>query len=176
MFLTILGVALVFVMRIIDVSLQTIRIVVLMRGQIRLAALLGFFESLTWITAASLVFANLGDPVRAIAFAAGFAAGVLAGGLLERRIAMGNSFVRVVAPVDAPQVSPSLRAAGFPVTVVNAEGRDGDVRIAFLVVKRRRLQDALAIVRLANPDAFVTVEEVNLPDLNRLRRSASVRK
>lgn len=176
MLLTILGVALVFVMRIIDVSLQTIRIVVLMRGQIRLAALLGFFESLTWITAASLVFANLGDPVRAIAFAAGFAAGVLAGGLLERRIAMGNSFVRVVAPVDAPQVSPSLRAAGFPVTVVNAEGRDGDVRIVFLVVKRRRLQDALAIVRLANPDAFVTVEEVNLPDLNRLRRSASVRK
>ncbi len=176
MLLTILGVALVFVMRIVDVSLQTIRIVVLMRGHIRLAALLGFFESLTWVIAASLVFANLGNPVRAIAFAAGFATGVLMGGWLEKRIAMGNSFVRIVAPVAAASVAPALRDAGFPVTVINAEGRDGEVRISFLVVKRRRLPDALALIRQVNAEAFVTVEEVNLPDLERLRRGVAVRK
>ena len=176
MLLTILGVALVFVMRIVDVSLQTIRIVVLMRGHIRLAALLGFFESLTWVIAASLVFANLGNPVRAVAFAAGFAAGVLMGGWLEKRIAMGNSFVRIVAPVTAPPVAPALRDADFPVTVINAEGRDGEVRISFLVVKRRSLPEALALIREANAEAFVTVEEVNLPDLERLRRGVAVRK
>lgn len=176
MLLTILGIVGVFAMRIVDVSLQTIRIVVLMRGHVRLAALLGFFESLTWVTAASLVFANLGNPFRAVAFAAGFGAGVLVGGLLERRIAMGNSFVRVVAPVDAPQVAPGLRTAGFPVTVVNAEGRDGEVRIAFLVLPRRRLKEALTIVNGINPDAFVTSEEVGLPDLARFRAGATVRK
>lgn len=176
MLLTILGAALVFVMRVIDVSLNTIRIVVMMRGHIRLAALLGFFESLSWITAASLVFANLGNPVRALAFAAGFATGVLVGGVVERRIAMGTAFVRVVAPLDSTQVAPILREAGFPVTVVNAHGRDGEVRLSFMVMPRKQVKQALSLVYTTNPQAFVTVEEVNLPDLERIRRSTTVRK
>jgi len=176
MLLTVLGVALVFFMRVIDVSINTVRIVVVMRGQIRLAALLGFFESLSWITAASLVFANLGNPVRAVAFAAGFATGVLVGGFVERRLAMGTAFVRVVAPLDTDQVAPRLREEGFPVTVINAEGRDGEVRLSFMVIPRKRINQALATVHEINPEAFVTVEEVNLPDLERLRRSSTVRK
>jgi uncharacterized protein YebE (UPF0316 family) len=176
MLLTILGIALIFFMRVLDMSISTVRIVVLMRGNIRLAALLGFFESLTWIIAASLVFANLGDPPRAIAFAAGFGTGVLVGGLVEKRLAMGTAFVRVVASIETPQVASPLRAAGFAVTVLNAEGRDGEVRVAFLVLPRKRIKEALALVHSINPDAFVTVEEVNLPDLERFRRQADVRK
>lgn len=172
----ILGALLVFVLRILDVSIGTFRIVVLMRGQVGLAAALGFFESLTWVAAASVVFANLGDPVRAVAFAAGFGTGVLVGGLVERRVAMGTAFVRVVAPVDSDQAADMLRDAGFPVTVLNAEGRDGEVRVSFLVLPRRKVKDALALVHEVNPDAFVTVEEVNLPDLERIRRSTTVRK
>jgi uncharacterized protein YebE (UPF0316 family) len=173
---TILGALLVFSLRIVDVSIGTVRIVILMRGNVGLAAVLGFFESITWVVAASVVFANLGNPPQAIAFAAGFGCGVLVGGLVERRIAMGTAFVRVVTPVDSAQVAVPLRDAGFPVTVLNAQGRDGDVRLAFLVLPRRRVKDALALVRDVNVDAFVTVEEVNLPDLERIRRSASVRK
>ncbi len=154
MLLTIAGVALVFVMRVIDVSINTVRIVVMMRGNIRLAAPLGFFESLSWITAASLVFANLGNPVRA----------------------MGTAFVRVVAPLGTDQVAPRLREEGFPVTVVNAHGRDGEVRLSFTVMPRKRVKQALAIVQQINPEAFVTVEEAHLLDLERLRRSSTVRK
>jgi len=176
MLVTIGGIALVFLMRLIDVSISTVRIVVMMRGQLRLAALLGFFESLAWITAASLVFANLGDPARAIAFAAGFGSGVLVGGLVERRIAMGTAFVRIVATLDTVQVAGPLRDAGFAVTVLNAEGRDGEVRLSFLVIARKRIKQVLALVHDLNPEAFVTVEEVNLPDLERIRRRTSHRK
>jgi uncharacterized protein YebE (UPF0316 family) len=172
----ILGTLLIFFLRIVDVSIGTFRIVVLMRGQVGLASVLGFLESLTWVAAASVVFANLGDPIRAVAFAAGFGTGVLVGGLVERRIAMGTAFVRIVASVDAEQAAGPLRKAGFLVTVLNAEGRDGDVRVAFLVLPRRKVKEALALVHEINPDAFVTVEEVNLPDLERIRRSSSVRK
>jgi uncharacterized protein YebE (UPF0316 family) len=171
-----LGTLLVFVLRIVDVSIGTFRIVVLMRGHVGLAAVLGFFESLTWVAAASVVFANLGDPVRALGFAAGFGMGVLVGGLVERRVAMGTAFVRVVAPVASSHVADKLRDAGFPVTVLNAEGRDGEVRVSFLVLPRRKIKEALALVHQINPDAFVTVEDVNLPDLERMRRSATVRK
>lgn len=173
---TILGALLIFSLRIVDVSIGTVRIVILMRGNVALAAMLGFFESITWVVAASVVFANLGDPLRAVAFAAGFGTGVLVGGLVERRIAMGTAFVRVVAPIDTDQVAEPLRAAGFPVTVLNAEGRDGEVRMSIMVLPRKRVKDALALVHEINPAAFVTVEEVNLPDLERIRRSSSVRK
>ena len=176
MLITIGGAALVFLMRLIDVSINTIRIVVMMRGQLRLAALLGFFESLSWITAASLVFANLGNPVRAVAFAAGFAGGVALGGVIERRLAMGTAFVRVVAPIDTEPVAARLREEGFPVTVINAEGRDGQVRLSFMVLARKKIKKALAIVHELNPEAFVTVEEVSLPNLERLRKSSSIRK
>jgi len=176
MLVTIGGVALVFAMRVLDVSISTVRIVVMMRGHLRLATILGFFESLLWVAAASLVFANLGNPYKAVAFAAGFATGILVGGLVERRIAMGNAFVRVVAPLDSPPVAERLRAAGFPGTVVNAEGRDGEVRLTFSVIPRKRVREMLALVHEVNPEAFVTVEEVALPDLERIRSRTNVRK
>lgn len=173
---TILGALLVFSLRIIDVSIGTVRLVVLWRGQVGLAAALGFVESLTWVTAVSVVFANLGDPPQALAFAAGFGTGVLVGGVVERRLAMGTVFVRVVAPMESDWIGPRMRAAGYPVTVINAEGRDGEVRLSFMVLPRKRLKAALALIREINPDAFVTVEEVNLPDLARMSRAATVRK
>ena len=94
----------------------------------------------------------------------------------DGRLAMGTAFVRVVAPLDTDQVAPRLREEGFPVTVINAHGRDGEVRLSFMVMPRKKIKQALATVREINPEAFVTVEEVNLPDLERLRRSSTVRK
>ena len=173
---TILGAALIFAMRVVDVSIGTVRMITLMRGRVGLAAFMGFFESLTWVIAASVVFSNLGDPLRVIAFAGGFGMGVLVGGMVERRIAMGTAFVRIVAPLHTPEVALRLRSEGYAVTVLNAEGRDGEVRLSFLVIPRRKVKEALAIVHSINPDAFVTVEEVHLPDLERMRRAATVRK
>jgi len=174
---TLLGALLIFGMRVVDVSISTVRIVVMLRGQLFLASVLGFFESLTWVLAASLVFSNLGNPIRTIAFAAGFASGILVGGLIERRLAMGTAFVRVVAPIATDPVAPELRAAGFAVTVLNGEGHDGEVRLSFMVIARKDTKRALSVIHASNPSAFVTVEEVSLPDLERLmRRRSGVRK
>ena len=169
----ILGALLIFSLRILDVSIGTVRIVVLMRGNVLMASILGFFESLIWVAAASIVFANLGNPPQALAFAGGFGMGVLVGGLVERRIAMGTAFIRVVASVQDEPMAHRLREAGYAVTVLNAEGREGEVRVLFLVLPRKHVRDALALVHEVNPAAFVTVEEVNLPDLERMRRSSS---
>jgi uncharacterized protein YebE (UPF0316 family) len=144
---------------------------------IRLATLLGFFESLIWVIAASLVFANLTSPLRMVAFAGGFAMGILVGGLVERRIAMGTAFVRVVAPIASEPVAPALRAEGFAVTVINAEGMDGEVRLSFMVMARRDTARVLALMHAVNPGAFVTVEEVTVPEIERyVRRAPLVRK
>ena len=166
-----LGSLLIFLLRVGDVSIASVRIVTLMRGRILLAALLGFFESLFWVSAAAIVFSNLDHPIRIISFAAGFAAGTLLGGFVERWLAMGTALVRVIAPNDAPRVAPSLRAAGIQVTVLNAEGRDGDVRLNFMVIPRRRVPEVLEIVAVVNPEAFVTVEDLRIAEVERTKRS-----
>ncbi len=169
-----LGSLLIFALRIGDVSIASVRIVTLMRGRIGLAAVLGFFESLFWVSAAAIVFTNLDHPIRIISFAAGFATGTLLGGFVERWLAMGTALLRVIASVESPPIAAPLRQAGFPVTVLNAEGRDGDVRINFMVLPRRRVKEALAIVASISPDAFITVEDIRIAELERIKRSAVI--
>ena len=170
-----LGALLVFVMRVTDVSIGSMRIVMLVRGRKWIAGVLGFFESLVWVLAAGLVLTNMDSPLRIIAFAAGFATGTVLGGTVEGWIAMGQSVLRVITPVNTPEIAPALRQAGFGVTVLNAEGRNGEVQLAFTVVPRRRNTEVLSIVHRLNPDAFVTLEDVSTPEL-RLMRSSRVRK
>ena len=167
---TLLLALLIFAMRVFDVTLGTLRIVNLVRGARWLAGALGFFESLSWIIAAGLVVGNLDSPVKIVAFAGGFATGTVLGSWLEGRIALGKSMLRIVTSVTTPGVDTSLRAEGYAVTVVNAEGFQGDVRVAFSVVPRNRVPHVLDIVRAANPEAFVTIEGVDTLTLDARRR------
>lgn len=154
----VLAALLIFSLRIVDVSLGTLRIGFLVRGQRRLAGLFGFFESLVWLIAAAQVLANLDSPVKFLAYAAGYATGTMLGVSVERWLAIGESIVRVVTPIDTPPVEDSLRSAGHYVTLLNARGRDGDVSVAFSVIPRRKIPEVLKLLHEVNPSAFVTFE------------------
>ncbi|MBT8197353.1 MAG: DUF2179 domain-containing protein [Acidimicrobiia bacterium] len=166
---TFLLVLLIFSMRVVDVSLGTLRIVMLMRGLRGVAGLLGFFESLTWVLAAALVLDNLDSPFKVVAFAAGFATGTVLGSTIERWLALGKRILRVVTSIDSPDVAPALRRLGHGVTVINGEGLQGDVRIAFSVIPRKAYPEVMERIRALNPDAFVTVEDIDTPRLERRR-------
>jgi uncharacterized protein YebE (UPF0316 family) len=160
-----LGALLIFAMRIADVSLGTLRIVMLVRGNRGLAGLLGFCESLIWLLAARQVITSLDNPLQIVAYAGGYATGTMLGSTIEKWIAMGHTLVRIVTPVSAKPVAPALRDKGFYVTELNATGRDGDVRVGFSVVPRRRVPEVMRIVRETCPKAFVTFEETKPADL-----------
>jgi len=170
-----LSALMIFGLRLVDVSLGTLRIVFLTRGEAWRAGLIGFLESLAWVFAVSQVLKHLDDPVRMVAFAAGFGAGTFVGVTIERWLAMGTTLVRVVAPNDSPQVAPVLREAGYAVTVLNGEGLHGDVRLSFTVVPRKRMKSVLALVYETNPAAFVTFEQIRVP-ASGFRSASSVRK
>lgn len=153
-----LAALLIFSLRIVDVSLGTLRIGFLVRGKRTLAGLFGFFESLVWLVAAAQVLSNLDSPVKFIAYAAGYASGTMLGVSLERWLAIGDSLMRVVTPVGSAPIEDQLREAGYFVTEINARGRDGDVRVAFSVIPRRKIPAALKLVAEINPQAFVTFE------------------
>ena len=170
-----LAALMIFGLRLIDVSLGTLRIVLLTRGDGWRAGLIGFLESLIWVFAISQVLRNLDDPVLMVGFAAGFGAGTFLGVLVEGWLAMGTKIVRIVASVDSPQAAPVLRENGYAVTVLNGEGLQGEVRLALTVVPRRQLRKVLGIIYETNPKAFVTFEHVRLPPSG-FRSATSVRK
>lgn len=156
--LTVLGIV---ALRLIDVSIGALRIQYLVRGQRLIAGTLGFFESLTWVVAAGIVLSNLDQWYKVAAYAGGYGLGTALGGTLDAWIASGQVFLRVMAPSDSPPVAEQLRQLGFGVTVLNGEGRQGDVRLTLLAIPRRRQPEALRVIQQLNPKAFVTIESVS---------------
>jgi len=165
---------LIVLLRLTDVSIGTVRIILLTRGSRWRASGIGFVETLIWVFAVTLVLRELNDPVRMVAYSAGFGLGTLLGVTIERWLAIGTVLVQAVAPVSSPSSATRLRAEGFRVTELNGEGLEGGVRMIITVVPRRRLRQVLQLVGEVNPSAFVTTEDVAMPQV--WRRAPSVRK
>jgi len=151
---------LIFLARIVDVSVGTVRIVYLIRGHKMLAAGLGFVESIVWLIAVVQIMQNITNPLYYITFAGGFAAGNYVGLYIEEKLAIGNSILRIITQREASELVERLNDAGFGVTHVDAHGRSSEVKIIYSVVKRDDLKRVLKIVREFNPKAFYTIEDV----------------
>lgn len=152
---------LIFFARVLDVSIGTIRIIYVSRGMRWLAPVLGFVEVLIWVNAIGQIMGNLNVWYYYVFYAAGFATGNFVGMQFERLLAMGLVSVRIITQRDARSLIQRLTDEQIGVTSVAAEGVKGKVRILFTVLKRKRIEPFLAIVKEENPNAFISVEEVH---------------
>ena len=157
---------LIFVLRLIDQSLTTVRALVVTKNPV-LGAFIGLIESAIWILAVSQVIKDINDPLLIAAYAFGFAAGTLLGIQLEKFIGFGSTVVRVFSPSKSTIISKILREKGFLVTDINAKGRDGAVTISWCIVPRKKLSMVLGIIRSVNPDAYVTTDFANPTSLRK---------
>jgi uncharacterized protein YebE (UPF0316 family) len=149
---------LVFLLRVADVSLGTLRTIVVVHGRIRLSVLLGFFEVLVWITAVSQVILRLREsPVLVVAFASGFAAGNAVGIILERRLALGQCVVRMISR-EGHEVARVLSSYGQVRGVFRSEVDGPSTRLVFATLPRARLREAVRGVKAVDPDVFYVVE------------------
>ncbi len=150
----------IFVARIFDVTLGTLRIIFVARGKRNLAPILGFFEVLIWIVVISQLVQNLESATAYIGYAAGFAAGNYFGMWLEDKLALGTYILRLITAEESGELVQRLRAAGFGVTTVAGEGKTGTVQLIYTFVKRRDVEAVLSIIHELKPNAFVSMEEV----------------
>ncbi len=151
---------LIFSLRIIDVSIGTVRVIYTIRGQKLLSAALGAIESGIWIFAISRAFSAVDHPLSMIAWAMGFATGTYVGIALEQWIGTGSVLVRVISRSHALRLRELLHNSGFGVTAVQGQGRDGNVLVIFVVTPRKRGKDLLRLINGIDPEAFVTLEPV----------------
>ncbi len=153
----------IFLLRLLDQTLGTLRILYVNKGKPLFGAILGFIESAIWIVAISQVIQDLNDPFLIFGYALGFAAGTIMGSYIENTIAIGDIVVRIFVPKDSDseKVAKELRINGLGVTIINGEGMLGEVTIAWCVTPRKRLKEVMKIVSVITPDAYVTTEPTN---------------
>jgi len=153
---------LIFLARIFDVSLGTLRIVFVSRRLKYFAAFIGFFEVIIWLFAINIIMDNLNNVVGYLAYGLGFASGNYIGICIEDRLAVGNAVLRIITRRDATELVKVLREKGYPVTRVAAEGKQGEVSIIFMVIRRCDYDEVIETLQEYNPKAFYTLEDVRL--------------
>ena len=145
--------------RICDVSLGTLRTVAIVHGRRGLALTFGFFEVLVWAMVVSRIIGTLQDPVYAIAYAAGFAAGNYVGLLIESRIGWGEQIARIFTREG--DLEKKLRDAGYRVTTFEGRGLEGPVLELFIQETRRNIPLLLEKARQFDPSCFFLVGNVS---------------
>lgn len=151
---------LIFVARISDVTLMTLRIVFSAQGRRSIAPIVGFFEVLIWILAISQIMRNLTNPLTYLAYAAGFAAGNYMGLFFEQKLAMGMVAVRVFLKTDCDRLMNLLMENGFGVTKLSAMGTQGSIDILYTLILRRNLRQVVELIHQIDPKIFYAVEEI----------------
>ncbi|MDP1546515.1 MAG: DUF2179 domain-containing protein [Anaerolineales bacterium] len=151
----------VFIARLIDVALGTVRIIFTSRGKKHLAPLLGFVEVFIWVSIIAQVTRGSNNVVAYLAYAAGFAAGNYLGMYIEDKLAIGTLVVRAIVPEEVSTfLAKTLKENGFGVTIVSGMGSQGPVKLIYTVVMRKELTKVAETIKSVHPNAFFTVEEL----------------
>src|SRR5262249_39402855 len=135
------GALVIFGLRIVDVSCDTMRVIFAIRGKRAIAATLGFVQALVWIVAVGAAVKHLDSILHILGYAGGYAMGTFVSITLEQKIAYGVATVRVVSRRAGIEIAEALRTQGYGVTVFPGFGRDGAVEILNSVVQRRHIDD-----------------------------------
>ncbi|CAA6679166.1 MULTISPECIES: DUF2179 domain-containing protein [unclassified Lentimonas] len=149
----------VFLSRVLDVSIGTIRMIATVQGRVYLAFVLGLFEVTIWlIVIATVVNTVLARPWLLIFYALGFSTGNVVGIILERKLALGHAVLRVITGKNAEKIQQVLRADGFRVTQFEGTGATGPVSELQIVCERKLLTRALQLVQSIDPEVFYLCE------------------
>lgn len=152
--------ALIFLARLSDVTLATLRHIFISRGLKNIVPFVAFVEVILWLIAVTQITKEISNPVCYLAFALGYASGTYVGILLDERLAIGMQVIRVITNHDHEVLVNALRKHNHGVTVIQATGAIGPVLILFSVVKRQNVEHVISLVREHQPEAFYSIEDV----------------
>lgn len=150
---------LIFILRVINNAMGTVRVVLINRGKRNLAASIGFVESFIFVFTITSIVTDFTNALNLLAYCAGFSVGSYVGMAIESRFITSYVTVNVISHERGHEIATALRDAGYGVTEHVGEGRDGQVTIIRSVCVNRNLPAMLEVVRDTHAEAFVSVEE-----------------
>jgi len=156
-----LGYLLIFTARVVDVTMATLRTLLVVQGRKIHASIIGFFEIIIYITALNRVVNNLDNIGNLLAYALGFACGSYIGIYIENKIGLGNLSVQIILKQDVnDELINQLRECGFGVTKLTAYGKDGTKDMLNLIIHRKDLSKLKDIIAQYDPSIFVTSSSI----------------
>lgn len=150
----------IFLGRICDVTLGTLRIIFVSKGEKKKAPIVGFFEVFIWIVIISQIISRANDIVSYLAYAAGYATGNYIGILVEKKIAFGFQLFKVYTKKDARLLVQQLNKEGFGSTYIKGEGAISEVDIVEIVVSRKGVDRVSKIINDFDSDVFYLIEDI----------------
>jgi len=151
---------LIFFARICDVSLGTIRVIFISKGIKYLAPIIGFFEVIIWLLAIGQVMNNLTNAVAYLAYGLGFATGTFVGMVIEEKLSIGLTSIRIITKKDPSELIEYLRAQNYGVTSIDGDGATGRVKVIITIIRRQDLSTVIGVIKQFHPNAFYSIEEV----------------
>jgi uncharacterized protein YebE (UPF0316 family) len=151
---------LIFLARLGDVTMATLRHIFISKGFKKIVPILGFFEVLIWLVAMRQVFSHLDNAACFIAWALGFSAGTYLGMLIDERLAMGMQIIRIITNEDISGLKEVLKNNQQGITIIDAEGAYGPVKVIFTIVKRINKFEVIELIHKHAPNAFYSIEDV----------------
>ena len=157
---TILIALLIFTVRVISTSLDTVRLILTMRNNKFWVWVLGFINSAIWVLTFVYVLADIDNIINVIFYAAGFATGNVVGMWIEDKLAIGFAEIRVISPHWGAAILEVLRENNYAVTEIPARGKDGMVSVITSSIRRKQVHEFEKLVRDVDETAFITTEDV----------------
>ena len=153
----------IFFAKIIEVSISTIRVVFIGKGERAKGAILGFVEIMIWLVVVSSVLNNITeDPIKMLIYAAAFSLGNYLGVTIESKIAVGLASIQVVVNEKSGDIlADILREQGYGVTIIEGKGKNESIKnLLFIQLKRKKIPEAVKLVKQHNPEAYITVNDI----------------
>lgn len=158
----------IFIAKIVEVSISTIRLVYNNKGERIKGTILGFIEIMIWLLIVSSVLNNITeDPFKIFAYALGFALGNYLGLYIESKIALGLASIQVVVGEEiGNSLAETLREDGYGVTIIDGKGKnDSSKSLLFIQLKRKRISAAIKMIKYVTPSAYITVNDITVNDI-----------
>lgn len=152
----------ILVLKTIEVSMATLRMVLITKDERVKGAIIGFFEVILWVILVSTVLTNITqDPLKVVVYALGFATGNFAGSLLENHLAIGTTNIEaIVLKEHGKQLSQLLRTIGLAVTAVDAYGMNSKREILILRVKRKKVKETVKLIKSFQHNVVITINDI----------------
>ncbi|HSN65410.1 MAG TPA: DUF5698 domain-containing protein [Fusibacter sp.] len=147
--------------KIVEVSMATVRMVLITKGERKIGAIIAFFEVSLWVILVSTVLDNIMEnPLKIVAYALGFSLGNYLGSWIEEKIGIGLAEMQIILKEEQTDpVVDALRDKGFAVTVIAGQGKNHPRSVLLMYVSRNKIKECANFVRSVQDNAVITVSD-----------------
>lgn len=149
---------LIFLLKVLENSLATLRLILVSNGKKWLGAILLFTTSIIWIISSRIAIINI-NLMMILIFSFGSLIGSYAGSLIEEKLAIGNN---MIVCISNKRIDSDLRNLGYIVTCLDGNGKDSEKQVLLVVIKRNRNKELISNIISLDKSAVIVSEHTNI--------------